>query len=268
MTISRSMDAPTRYKVVVGGWTLIVCRSSLLRALEAVAAILASLTLFFVGQAHALRERGYEAIGGEYLFLALPVLYYLLRAVLKDYIADLRGPVWPKPIADEWDRWETRNDLHAAVVQAAMAPQRAGISIAELSSAMEKYGEVTAQAPALARPMTDIAFLAPTFRIAELAYRQFLRDNNLLVSAPHRQTWRDGSRITLIVPGFKEYHGRRFDQVIAVTDKTGLLPAETAAALEKLGERATGRVPEEFFVQFYDMDAEPPRRDECEDQNV
>ena len=90
MTISRSKDAPTRYKVVVGGWTLIVCRSSLHRAIEAVVVILASLALFLVGQAHALQERGYEAIGGEYLLLALPVLYYLLRAVIKDYLADLR----------------------------------------------------------------------------------------------------------------------------------------------------------------------------------
>ena len=29
-----------------------------------------------------------EGSGGEYLFLAIPVLYYLLRAVLKDYLAD------------------------------------------------------------------------------------------------------------------------------------------------------------------------------------
>ena len=56
MTISRSKDAPTRYKVVVGGWTLIVRRSSLFRAIEAVVVILASAALFFVGQAHALRD--------------------------------------------------------------------------------------------------------------------------------------------------------------------------------------------------------------------
>lgn len=105
MTISRSKDAPTRYKVVVGGWTLIVCRSSLHRAIEAVVVILASLAIFLVGQAHALQERGYEAIGGEYLLLALPVLYYLLRAVIKDYLADLRE-IRHEAALQSWERYE------------------------------------------------------------------------------------------------------------------------------------------------------------------
>lgn len=90
MTISRSKTGPRRYKVTMGGWTLIVYRSSVLRALEAVAVILASIVLFHMGQAYALQERGYEAIGGEYLLLAFPALYYLLRAEFKDYVADLR----------------------------------------------------------------------------------------------------------------------------------------------------------------------------------
>ncbi len=90
MTISRSKNGPTRYKVEVGGWSLTVYRSSLLRALEAVVVILVSFLLFRMGQAQALNERGHKAIGGEYLLLGLPVLYYLLRAVLKDYLADRR----------------------------------------------------------------------------------------------------------------------------------------------------------------------------------
>ena len=109
MTISRSKDAPTRYKVVVGGWTLIVRRSSLFRAIEAVVVILASAALFFVGQAHALRERGYEAIGGEYLLLAIPVLYYLLRAVLKDYLAD-QEEIRHQQAIQSWERYERMRD--------------------------------------------------------------------------------------------------------------------------------------------------------------
>lgn len=109
MTISRSKEAPTRYKVVVGGWTLIVCRSSLHRAIEAVVVIITSLALFLVGQAHALQERGYEAIGGEYLLLALPVFYYLLRAVIKDYLADLRE-IRHRQAVQSWERYESMRD--------------------------------------------------------------------------------------------------------------------------------------------------------------
>ena len=267
MTISKSRGNPTRYKVVVGGWTLIVQRSSLLRVTEAVVVILASAALFFVGQAHALRERGYEAIGGEYLLLALPVLYYLLRATIKDYIADIHDPAQPKPTIDEWGKSETRANLYAAMIQATTAFRDTGARTEELSEKFKQISECLAPAFALAHPMTDIAFLAPNHRLAGIAYGQFLRDNNLVVSGPHRKTLKDGSRITPITPSHKECYGRRFDQVIVATDSTGQLAAETATAIERLMEIATGRVPEEFFVQFYDMDAEQPR-DDYEGNNV
>lgn len=49
-----------------------------------------SLLLFIVARDAALRERGYEALGGEYMILLLPVVYYEVERVVKDWIADLR----------------------------------------------------------------------------------------------------------------------------------------------------------------------------------
>lgn len=40
--------------------------------------------LFQAGQAHALAERGYEALGGEAFALFLPVLYWVVGRVVQD----------------------------------------------------------------------------------------------------------------------------------------------------------------------------------------
>lgn len=40
--------------------------------------------LFRAGQAHALAERGYEALGGEAFALFLPVLYWVVGRVVQD----------------------------------------------------------------------------------------------------------------------------------------------------------------------------------------
>lgn len=42
--------------------------------------------LFRVGQAHALVERGYEALGGEGFALFLPVFYWMVARVVRDTI--------------------------------------------------------------------------------------------------------------------------------------------------------------------------------------
>ena len=46
--------------------------------------------LFRAGQAHALAERGYEALGGEVFALFLPVLYWMVTRVVRDAL-DARG---------------------------------------------------------------------------------------------------------------------------------------------------------------------------------
>ncbi len=38
----------------------------------------------------AMAVRGYEAYGGEYLILLLPVIYYTLRQTVLEWIADIR----------------------------------------------------------------------------------------------------------------------------------------------------------------------------------
>lgn len=57
----------------------------------AVAAKYAALTLvgvllFRAGQARALAERGYEALGGEVFALLLPVLYWMVVRVARDIL--------------------------------------------------------------------------------------------------------------------------------------------------------------------------------------
>ena len=46
--------------------------------------------LFRAGQAHALAERGYEALGGEAFALFLPVLYWVVGRVMQDTL-DAKG---------------------------------------------------------------------------------------------------------------------------------------------------------------------------------
>lgn len=59
-------------------------------ACELLAVLLITGTAFMWGKGAALAERGYEAIGGEYLLLLLPAIYYTGKQTLLDWIADLR----------------------------------------------------------------------------------------------------------------------------------------------------------------------------------
>lgn len=60
---------------------------------------LAGFLLFRAGQACALAERGYEALGGEAFALFLPVLYWMVTRVIRDTL-DVRGgkDTWQKRI--------------------------------------------------------------------------------------------------------------------------------------------------------------------------
>lgn len=51
---------------------------------------LAGFLLFRSGQAHALAERGYEALGGEVFALFLPGLYWMVSRVVRDML-DIKG---------------------------------------------------------------------------------------------------------------------------------------------------------------------------------
>ena len=65
-------------------------RSLVSVACELLAVILITGTAFMWGKGAALAERGYEAIGGEYLLLLLPAIYYTGKRTVLDWITDLR----------------------------------------------------------------------------------------------------------------------------------------------------------------------------------
>ena len=58
--------------------------------LELAAVLLLTALAFAWGKQTALAERGYNAIGGEYLLLLLPAMYYTGKQTILDWIADLR----------------------------------------------------------------------------------------------------------------------------------------------------------------------------------
>ena len=47
--------------------------------------------LYRVGAACALAERGYVAVGGEVLFIFLPLFYYLFSTLIRDAIRDAKA---------------------------------------------------------------------------------------------------------------------------------------------------------------------------------
>lgn len=47
--------------------------------------------LFKAAAIQARIDRGYSAVGGEAMFLLLPVIYYLISATVRDWLDDLRN---------------------------------------------------------------------------------------------------------------------------------------------------------------------------------
>lgn len=58
--------------------------------LELAVVLLLTAAAFVWGVQTARIERGYEAIGGEYLLLLLPAIYYTGKRTILDWIADIR----------------------------------------------------------------------------------------------------------------------------------------------------------------------------------
>lgn len=52
--------------------------------------LLVTALAFAWGKRTAQAERGCNAIGGEYLLLFLPVVYYIGKATVRDWVTDLR----------------------------------------------------------------------------------------------------------------------------------------------------------------------------------
>ena len=60
-------------------------------ACELLAVLLITGTAFMWGKGAALAARGYEAIGGEYLLLLLPAIYYTGKRTVLDWAAEIRS---------------------------------------------------------------------------------------------------------------------------------------------------------------------------------
>lgn len=65
-------------------------RSPALAAFELLAVLLVTALAFVWGMQAAQAERGHSAIGGEYLLLLLPAIYYPGKRTVLDWIADIR----------------------------------------------------------------------------------------------------------------------------------------------------------------------------------
>lgn len=65
-------------------------RSLISVILEVAAVLLVTVLAFAWGKRTGVIERGYEAIGGEYLLLLIPTIYYVGKRMILDWIADLR----------------------------------------------------------------------------------------------------------------------------------------------------------------------------------
>lgn len=59
-------------------------------ALELAAVLLVTALAFAWGKQTALTERGYNAIGGEYLFLLIPFMYYPGKRTILDWVTEIR----------------------------------------------------------------------------------------------------------------------------------------------------------------------------------
>lgn len=59
-------------------------------ALELLAVLLMTALAFAWGKQTTLSERGYNAIGGEYLLLLIPFMYYPGKRTLLDWVAEIR----------------------------------------------------------------------------------------------------------------------------------------------------------------------------------
>lgn len=85
--------APRRavFRIAARGRAIHIPARSVLHIVGAAATIVLSIMLFVAGKEAAYRERGYFAIGGEYLILLLPLILYAAGRTVKDWIADFRA---------------------------------------------------------------------------------------------------------------------------------------------------------------------------------
>lgn len=63
-------------------------KKSRLAAAEVLAVLIVTAVVFTKGLSAALAWRGHEAVGGEFMLLLLPIIYYEAKRIILDYVAD------------------------------------------------------------------------------------------------------------------------------------------------------------------------------------
>ena len=63
-------------------------KKSRLAAAELLAVLMVTAVVFVKSRGYALAWRGYEAVGGEFMLLLLPIIYYEAKRIILDYVAD------------------------------------------------------------------------------------------------------------------------------------------------------------------------------------
>ncbi len=63
-------------------------KKSRLAAAELLAVLIVTAVVFIKSRGYALAWRGYEAVGGEFMLLLLPIIYYEEKRIILDYVAD------------------------------------------------------------------------------------------------------------------------------------------------------------------------------------
>ena len=63
-------------------------KKSRLAAAEFLAVLIVTAVVFTKGLSAALAWRGYTAVGGEFMLLLLPIIYYEAKRIILDFVAD------------------------------------------------------------------------------------------------------------------------------------------------------------------------------------
>ena len=63
-------------------------KKSRLAAAELLAVLIVTAAVFTKGLSAALAWRGSKAVGGEFMLLLLPIIYYEAKRIILDYVAD------------------------------------------------------------------------------------------------------------------------------------------------------------------------------------
>jgi hypothetical protein len=64
-------------------------KKSRLAAVERFLVLTATAALLIKAQSYALAWRGYFAVGGEFMLLLLPIIYYIVKQEIRDFAADI-----------------------------------------------------------------------------------------------------------------------------------------------------------------------------------